>query len=91
MSCEWDEEKRRRNIDKHGVDFVRAAKIFYNPVLEIPDGREDYGEARIIAIGHWEDYCLTVVYLWRGEKRRIISAWKAGKHDREAYYNSVYG
>lgn len=90
MSFEWDEDKRRSNIEKHGVDFVLAARIFLNPVLEAPDA-EEHGEARVIAIGHWGENCLVVVYTWRGENRRIISAWKADKNDREAYYQSIYG
>ena len=35
MSFEWDEEKRDANIKKHGVDFIRAAKIFSNPVWNV--------------------------------------------------------
>ncbi len=91
MCFEWDERKRRTNIEKHGVDFVLAAKIFLNPVLEAPDGREDHDEERIIAIGHWESVCIVVVYTWRDENRRIISAWKANKDDRETYYKNVHG
>ena len=89
-SFEWDENKRRGNIEKHGVDFVLAARIFLNPVLEAPDV-EEHREARVIAIGHRGENCLVVVYTWRGENRRIISAWKADKNDREAYYQSIQG
>lgn len=91
MEFEWDEDKRRGNIARHGVDFVLAAKIFLNPTLEAPDDRENYDEERMIAIGQWEGHCIVVVYTWRGKTRRIISAWKAGKNDREAYYKEIYG
>ena len=91
MSFEWDEEKREANIKKHGVDFLRAAKIFVNPVLERPDEREDYGEDRLIVTGHWQEYFVVVVYTWCGENRRIISAWKAGKDEKEEYYEAIYG
>ncbi len=91
MTFEWDEEKRDANIKKHGVDFIRAAKIFSNPFLERLDEREDYGEDRIIATGHWQKYFIVVIYTWRGENRRIISAWKAGKNEKEEYYKTIYG
>lgn len=91
MGFEWDEEKRKANLKKHGVDFIRASKIFANPILQRPDTREHYGEDRMIAIGHWMDYFVVVVYTWRGENRRIISAWKAGKDEKKAYYKAVYG
>ena len=91
MGFEWDEEKREANIVKHGVDFYRAVKIFTNPVLERLDDREDYGEERMVAIGHWREYFIVVVYTRRGANRRIISAWKAGRDEKEEYYKAVNG
>lgn len=89
MGFEWDESKREANINKHGVDFVRAAKIFANPVIERLDDREVYNEERLIATGHWEGYFIVVVY-WRGQNRRIISAWKAGKDEQKEYFKAVH-
>lgn len=82
---EWDEDKREQNLRAHGVDFMDAALVFTNPVLEAPDEREDYGETRIRALGHvGEDYYL-VTYTWRGQVRRIISAWKVGENGKRRY------
>jgi uncharacterized protein (DUF4415 family) len=36
---EWDEDKRARNLAKHGVDFRRAVQIFGGQVIEGPDRR----------------------------------------------------
>lgn len=88
---EWDEEKRESNLAKHGVDFVRAARMFANPILERPDTRENYGEERWIAVGQWEGFYMVVIYTWRDRNRRIISAWKAGRHEREAYDSRIGG
>jgi len=63
MDVEWDENKRETNIEDHGIDFVRAAKIFDNPIVERLDERQDYGEDRYIAIGHWNEIFLVVVYM----------------------------
>ena len=90
MMFEWDEYKRESNLRKHGVDFVRAVKVFENPIVEKPDDRQDYKEDRWIAIGHWKNNFVVVVYTWRGENRRIISAWKAGKDEEEAYYRRIH-
>ena len=54
MDFEWDEGKRASNLEKHHVDFIDAAKIFVNPVLECPDERKDYVEGRLIALGVFE-------------------------------------
>ena len=85
MDFEWDEAKRLANIEKHEVDFRVAVFIFEGPVFEAADGREDYGEARLKAIGRDGEDTYIVVYTWRGERRRIISAWKAGRNERTQY------
>jgi uncharacterized DUF497 family protein len=86
---EWDESKATANLKKHGIDFVRAARIFGGPVFEAPNGREYGGEQRIKAIGETDGLHLVVIYTWRGRARRLISAWKAGKNDREKYQKGV--
>ena len=90
MLFEWDDDKRKSNLEKHGVDFSRAVLIFRNPILERPDNRADHGEDRWRAIGYWRTSFIIVIYTWRGENRRIISAWKAGKNEQEEYYSRVF-
>jgi uncharacterized protein len=82
---EWDEDKRLRNIDEHGVDFRLAALIFDNPVLEARDERGDYGEVRYRALGYVGDEYFLVAFTWRGEARRIISVWKVGEDGKKRY------
>ncbi len=82
---EWDPRKADANLAKHGVDFAAAAAIFDGPVLQRLDGRREYGEARIIAVGQAEGVCLSVVFVQRGEARRIISAWPASRNTRALY------
>jgi uncharacterized protein len=84
---EWDEEKRRHNIEKHGVDFLDAILIFENPVIEAEDSRKEYEEIRIQALGHADNEYFIVVYTWRGPRRRIISAWKVDDNGKRRYQN----
>ena len=84
---EWDEEKRRHNIEKHGVDFYDAILIFENPVIEAEDTRREYRETRIQALGYVDDDYFIVVYTWRGTRRRIISAWKVDDNGKRRYQN----
>jgi len=49
------------------------------------DDRWDYGEERIATLGRSEGKILYVVYTWRGNARRIISAREAMKDERRAY------
>ena len=41
MGFEWDEQKRRRNMRKHGFDFSDVAEMFSHPLLVAPDTRDD--------------------------------------------------
>jgi uncharacterized protein len=85
MDVEWDEAKRRSNLRTRGVDFADAALIFLSPVIENEDDRTDYGESRYRALGKYgHDYFL-VAYTWRGDVRRIISAWKVDDAGRKRY------
>jgi uncharacterized DUF497 family protein len=85
VEFEWDEEKRKANIAKHGVDFQYAALIFEGPILSRPDHRVDYGEERLISLGMVEDECFVVVHTERSGCTRIISAWKGGTDERRYY------
>jgi len=39
MRFEWDEAKRRRNLENHGIDFIRAQEVFDGrPALTHPSG-----------------------------------------------------
>ena len=91
MDFEWDEAKASLNLRKHGIDFDEAARIFAGPVRTVSDARRDYGEPRFIALGQVQGRTLRVTYTIRGGRYRIISAWKAGRHDQEAYRSYVAG
>jgi len=89
MDSEWDEAKRQANILKHRIDFVDAIEVFAGHFIETEDRRRDYGEQRYRAVGQLGEYLIQVTYTWRGERRRIISARRAGRNDRRAYHASL--
>jgi uncharacterized protein len=83
MGFQWDEEKSAANAVKHGISFLQAAQIFRGRLLTRPDDRKDYGEQRFIALGAFDGVVLRVVFTERDGDIRLISAWRAGKHDRK--------
>ena len=86
---EWDEAKARRNLAKHGVSFEAAALTFDDPfALEHLDLESDLNEARLIITGMVNSVILTVVYIERGDRIRIISARKATTHEEREYDRS---
>ena len=86
---EWDTVKALANLRKHGVDFVDAQRVF-DDVFSVHnlDSDPGYGEHRMIAIGTVNGVVLTVVYTERGERTRLISAWKATRHEQREYYSN---
>jgi uncharacterized DUF497 family protein len=86
MGFEWDEAKRQRNIRDRRIDFIDVLPLFDDETIEVIDDRFDYREARIICFGELNGRLYVVVYTWRGENRRIISARKANVREQRAYY-----
>jgi uncharacterized DUF497 family protein len=86
MTYTWSLAKNRRNTTRHGIAFEDAARIFEGPTLEQVDDRFDYGEIRVYAIGIVNGLEITVIYTdVSRDERRVISAWRAERHEREAY------
>ena len=90
MEYVWDRRKSRGNVTRHGIAFEDAIRVFDGPTLERVDDRFDYGETRVYAIGVVNGLEVTVIYADVSEsKRRIISASRAERHERTAYWQSL--
>lgn len=90
MEFEWDEDKNRQNIGKHGLRFEDAIRIFDGFTVDLPDDRFDYGEPREISIGRIAGLAVVVVvHTDRDGKIRVISARLAGKIERRLYEKAI--
>lgn len=88
MVFEWNEDKAKKNIEKHGVSFEEAVTVFedYNALLrDDPDHSDD--EDRFILMGLSEKLSLLVVChcVRKEDVIRIISARKATKREKSQY------
>lgn len=86
---EWDENKNRINIEKHGIPFEEAATVFYddNAILfDDPDHSINEERFLILGITRKERLCI-VSHCYRGKDEiiRIISARKATKRESHVY------
>ncbi len=81
----WDPRKAASNLRRHGIDFADAASVLYDEdAITIRDDDED--EERLVTLGM--DACgriLVVVYTWRGDTPRLISARQATAQERDEY------
>jgi uncharacterized DUF497 family protein len=88
---EWDEAKRLANIAKHDIDFEQAKEIWQGRFVEIPSPQQEHGEERLLAYGEIDGVVIAVVFTWRGDRRRLISARKARDYEREWYDEAETG
>jgi hypothetical protein len=87
VQFEWDPEKAKRNVKKHGVAFEEGVTVFYDPLsatFEDPD--HSVGEHRYLTIGLSSRNRLVVVaHAERGTIVRIISARLATAYERKRH------
>ena len=86
ITFEFNEQKNLANLLKHGINFIDAQALWYDPrLLEIPAKIED--ELRYLMIGlingkHWY-----AVITYRNESVRLISV-RRSRPEEVALYES---
>lgn len=87
VDVEFDPLKAAANVRKHGVNFADAEQVLRDPMavtLEDPDAA---GEQRFVTLGMDSlGRVPVVVYTYRGERVRLISARKASRGESEQYH-----
>jgi len=81
MKITFDPAKSARTLQERGLDFADAEEVFAGLTLDFEDDRFDYGEVRIITVGHLQGRMVIVVWTPRNDARHVISMRKA--NDRE--------
>ena len=86
MSYEWDPAKARANFAKHGVRFADAVTALEDDLaLTMRDPTSDE-EERWITLGRNSlGRLIAVVYTWRSENVRLISARPATAREKSQY------
>ena len=86
---EWDQNKDRLNRRKHGIAFADTFAVFEDPnALTRED--DEHEEERFVTIGmDCFGRILVVVYTWREEDIRIISARKATRSEARQYESQL--
>jgi uncharacterized DUF497 family protein len=82
---EWDDSKARRNARAHGVTIEVARRAFEDLRLIERLDPDEPDEDRMLLTGLSGDVLLTVCYIERGHRIRIISARKATQREQDEY------
>jgi hypothetical protein len=82
----WDRKKAQSNLRKHGIAFETASEVFFDPFICLIGTDVVSGEERETVIGMTNDWrLLRVIYIFRSETVRIISARPVTIQERKTY------
>ncbi|MGB4781826.1 BrnT family toxin [Candidatus Methylomirabilis sp.] len=82
----WDPAKAEANVRKHGIRFADAEGVLFDPNTLTEEDEHLEDEQRFVSIGlDPVGRLLVVVYTFRGEDIRLISARRATRQERRAY------
>jgi uncharacterized DUF497 family protein len=86
MDHRWGPDKAASNLAKHGVDLADAVGVFEDEWALTIKEETVAGEQRFATVGtDFLGRVLVVVYTYRGEQIRSISARRATRQERSAY------
>jgi len=85
MKIIYDPVKRAVTLAERGIDFEDAAEVFSGDTLDYPDDRRDYGELRMLTVGHLRGRMVIVVRTPRGSARHVISMRKANAREKARF------
>ncbi len=90
MGFQWDAAKARLNLENHRVDFADAVGVFEDEWAITLETQETEGEDRFVTLGRdFTDRVLVVVFAYRGNDIRLISARHATPGERKHYEGRI--
>ena len=90
MRFEWDADKSRTNVLKHGIDFEEAQNLWLNETrvqIQAPYPVENRG----ILISEYKGKLWTAIFTMRGDATRIISVRRARRKEAKLYEKETTG
>ncbi len=85
----WDETKRQKNLQLHGIDLAEVECIFDAPMLTVEDTRMDYGEQRLQSLAWFRGRVVFLVWTERDDGARLISCRYGDKNETRAYFKAI--
>ena len=90
---DWDENKNRINLEKHGITFEEASTVFFdNRAILFDDPEHSIDEDRFLLLGMSETAKVCIVchcYRESDTVIRIISARQATRKEEERYVRGI--
>ena len=90
MKITWDPAKAESNFRKHKIRFSDAEAVLFDPMALTVEDEASESEDRFVSVGADAlNSVVVVVYTYRGEDIRLISARRATRRERKAYEEGI--
>lgn len=89
MKITFDPTKDARNIELRDLPFERVVDFEFETALFAPDQRQNYGEARIRALGWLDKRLHALVFVETHHGIRVVSFRKANKREVNIYEKQI--
>ena len=90
MEIIWDPQKAKKNFRKHKIHFSDAEGVLYDPMALTVEDHDVEGEQRFVTVGSDSTgRIVLVVYSYRKDKIRLISARKTTPSERKHYEEGI--
>jgi uncharacterized DUF497 family protein len=90
MKVTWDPQKAETNLKKHRIRFSDAETVLFDPMALTIEDQDVEGERRFVSIGSDAlGQVLVVVYTYREDAIRLISARRATPTERKYYEEGI--
>jgi uncharacterized DUF497 family protein len=87
---QWNSTKAKENIRKHKIDFADVITVFEDKMAVTIEDPDAVGEQRFVTVGLDKlGRLVVVVYVYRGDEIRLISARKANKGEEKQYAQGI--
>jgi uncharacterized DUF497 family protein len=90
MKITWDPAKVESNFREHKIRFSDAEAVLFDPMALTIEDETTEREERFVSVGADAlNRVVVVVYTYRGEDIRLISARRATRRERKAYEEGI--
>ena len=88
MKFEYDENKSQINKQKHGIDFLKAQKLWQDKSALVVPANIVNNETRYALISKIFIKCYVAIFTIRDNTYRIISVRRCRKNEEQGYENN---
>jgi uncharacterized DUF497 family protein len=85
----WSTARRTSNLDRHGLDFADAERVFAGLTFTFEDDRFNYGEQRYVTLGLLDSLPVSLVHTETSHEIRVISFRQATPSEACIHFEQV--